>query len=190
FRAKAITSVGRSWPLYSRLTRRMASRPRQVTDTRASRRSRSRTSRTTRWTMRSGSARGRPPTLTSLTRRHLPAGAEDAGRGGRAGGILDPVVKVAAEHTGKFLPHPLEVPQREGRVVELARGNALGDYVVDGGAHRVQGGGRKGPDHCLDRIGEHHHRRFARARPRAGIAELAQVDVRWRALEAGPVQEV
>src|SRR5688500_9255170 len=97
----------------------MPSRPTNVTEMRALRPSPASTASTTSRTVRSGSARGRPPTLTSLTRGDFTTRTEDPGRGRRPRRVLDPLVEVPTENAGEFLTHALEIAQRERRVVEL-----------------------------------------------------------------------
>src|SRR5688500_18756685 len=186
---KAMTSVGRSCPLKRAFSCRIASRPRKVTDTDAAARSPASTDRTTRRTVRSGSARGRPPTSTSFTRRHLAAGPEDPG-GNPGVGILDALMEVSRHHPPELFTHALEVPKREGSFVELPRRDPLGDDVVDRGADRLGCRLRQGAEDRLDRIGEERDGRFPRLGPRPGIAERVELGPGDGPDQVGTVQEV
>src|SRR5512147_1011726 len=120
-RAKLRTSVGRSWPLCSAFSRRIASRPRNVIEIRARRRSPRSTASTTRRTRAAGSGTRRPFTTTSL-----PLGSLEFRRDAAAGtGVPDALVVGARHHPRELALHAVEIAQGERGVVELARGELL-----------------------------------------------------------------
>src|SRR6266545_4324826 len=104
--AKLRTSVGRSCPRCSALSRRIAPHPRKVTEIDAVRRSPASTPSTTRRTTPAGSGRRRPLTETSLPLGDLELGGDPA-----AGtGISDALVVGAGHHPGELPLDPVEVP--------------------------------------------------------------------------------
>src|SRR6478752_10052769 len=126
-RAKLSTSVGRSWPLCRPFSRRIASRPRKVTEMSARRRSPRSTASTTRRTSAAGNGRRRPLTDTSL-----PLGSLEFGRDAAAGtGIPDALVVGTRHHPGELALDPVDVAEGEGRVLELAGGELLLHQQVD-----------------------------------------------------------
>src|SRR5689334_20180964 len=149
--AKLSTSVGRSCPLYRRLSRRIESRPRKVTEMSAWRRSPVSTASTTRRTNAAGSGRRRPLTDTSL-----PLGGLEFRRDTAAGtGIPDALMVGARHHPGELALDPVDVAQGERRVLELAGGELLLDQQVDRLPHLVGRGIGEHADGGLGRIGQH-----------------------------------
>src|SRR5215210_7959524 len=153
FSGKVSTSVGRSWPLWRALRRRMASGPTKVTEMSASRRSPSSTASTARFTSARGSGSPRPLTTTSLTLDGLEFRRDSTAEAR----IADPLVVGPGHHPGKFPLDPVEVAQGKRCVIELTRAELLLDQVLDRVAHRFRRRVAQHPDGGLGRVGQHGH---------------------------------
>src|SRR3712207_1770946 len=118
------------------LSRRMVSRPTNVIEMTASRRSERRTSPTTRRTSARGSGNLRPLTSTSLTLgrlefRRLELWGSTAARTG----IPDPLMVGAGHDPGKLALDPVEVAEGERGVVQLPGSHLLLHQLLDCAAH-------------------------------------------------------
>src|SRR3954451_1220490 len=126
--AKVSTSVGRSCPLCSALSRRMEARPRKVIEISASRPSRPSTVCTTHCTSAREIGKRRPLTATSLTLGRLEFRGDTATRTG----IADALVVGARHDPGKLALDPVQIAQGQGCVVQLARAHLLLNQILDG----------------------------------------------------------
>src|SRR5690348_1844363 len=99
----------------------MPSRPRNVTDTTARRRSPRSTVRTTRRTTGAGSGSRRPCTVTSAPLGGLELRTDAAARTG----IADSVMVHARHRPAEHLFHPIDIVQGDRRLLELAARDLL-----------------------------------------------------------------
>src|ERR1043166_6347605 len=118
--------------MWAALSRRMASRPRKVTEMEASRPSERRTDSTIRRTTGAGNGRRRPLTRTSLTLGRLEFRCEPT-----AGpGVADSLVVGAGHDPGEFALDSIQIAKGQGGVVQLARSDLLLHQMLDRAADR------------------------------------------------------
>src|SRR5215217_4752836 len=184
--AKVSTSVGRSCPLCWAFSRRMESRPRKVTEIRASWRSRRSTVWTTRCTSERETGKRRPLTATSLTLGRL----EFRGDTATGAGIADPLVVGARHDSGELALDPIQITQGQRGIVQLARAHFLLNQMLDGAAHRFGCRAAQHPHGGFGRIGQHGYRRLGGLRARSRIAEVGRIDPAVRIVASSPAQEV
>src|SRR4051812_23776449 len=149
----------------------MASRPRKVTEMRASRRSARSTAPTTRrtWACESGSRR--PFTTTSLALSRL----EFRGDTATEPRISDSLVIGARHDSGELALDPVEVAERDRGVIQLARAHLLLHQMLDGAAHRFWSRSGQHPNSGLRRVGQHGDRSLGGLRTWPGIPEVGGI---------------
>src|SRR5690348_13725022 len=154
--------------MWAALSRRIASRPRKVTEMKASRPSERRTDSTIRRTTCAGNGRRRPLTRTSLTLGRLEFRCEPAA-GPR---VADSLVVGAGHDSGEFALDSIQIAKGQRRVVQLARSDLLLHQMLDSAPYRFRRGIAQDP-HCgLSRVGQHGHCGFCRLRSGTGIAKI------------------
>src|SRR3954447_880924 len=172
--------------MWAALSRRMASRPRKVTEIEASRRSDRSTDSITRRTSTGESGRRRPLTRTSLTLGRL----EFRGYAAARPRVADSLVVGTRHDAGELPLDSIEITKGQWGIVQLPRSDLLLDQMLDGAAHRIRGWIAQHPHRRLRRVGQHRHRRLSRLGARTGVAEISGIYSAIGVVTPCPAQKV